>query len=203
MHGREYQDAHAPGSARPGRAATPAPKAEHGPGATPAQRDLLRLLQRRFGNRFVQRALAGRTGGQAEVDPEVERSIHQARGAGQTLQGGVRAEMESDFGTALGGVRVHTGRKADELSEALGARAFTTGQDIFFRQGAFDPASPGGRRLLAHELTHVMQQATAQPQARLVVGEPDDDHEREAEHVATAVVRQPAPDADEDDMEQD
>ena len=55
-------------------------------------------------------------------------------------------------------MRVHTGPRADSLNHTLQAKAFTTGQDIFFRQGAYNPASSGGQELLAHELTHVVQQ---------------------------------------------
>ena len=62
--------------------------------------------------------------------------------------------LEADFR----GVRVHTGAAADHLNQSLGARAFTVGQDIYFRQGEFDPGARGGRTLLAHELAHVVQQ---------------------------------------------
>lgn len=66
--------------------------------------------------------------------------------------------MERALGADFGGVRVHTDERADALNRSLRARAFTTGADIFFRRGAYDPASPGGREVLAHELTHVVQQ---------------------------------------------
>jgi len=170
----------------------------------PGSVQALLRLQRLHGNRYVQRALALAREADAEmpVDPEVERSIHQARGAGQALGGGVRAEMESAFGVGLEGVRVHTDTAADELNTALAARAFTTGQDIFFQRGEFDPGSTRGRELLAHELTHVVQQATAAPPVRLAVGRPGDAHEQEAERVAAMVARQPAPNTEEEDMDQ-
>jgi hypothetical protein len=84
--------------------------------------------------------------------------IDQARGGGTPLAEPVRSRMEAAFGADLGGVRVHTGGRAAELASSLGALAFTTGRDIFFGDGRYDPGSADGRRLLAHELTHVIQQ---------------------------------------------
>jgi hypothetical protein len=70
--------------------------------------------------------------------------------------------MEDHFGTDFSRVRVHSGARASLAATALGARAFTLGTNIVFGHGNFRPTSPGGRRLLAHELTHVIQQR-AQP----------------------------------------
>jgi len=66
--------------------------------------------------------------------------------------------MEPRFGADFGGVRVHADAEAHQLNQDLSARAFTTGQDIFFKQGEYSPSSAGGQALLAHELTHVLQQ---------------------------------------------
>jgi hypothetical protein len=85
-------------------------------------------------------------------------AIESARGGGSPLEDGVRREMESGFGRSLDDVRVHTDSRADELSRQMSARAFTTGSDIFFARGEYDPASPAGRQTLAHELAHVVQQ---------------------------------------------
>jgi hypothetical protein len=68
--------------------------------------------------------------------------------------------MEPRLGHDLGQVRVHTGTRADAAAQALGAVAFTRGRDIVFRQGAYSPETREGRHLLAHELAHVVQQAT-------------------------------------------
>jgi flagellar biosynthesis GTPase FlhF len=67
--------------------------------------------------------------------------------------------MEDAFGFDFTRVRIHADTEGDRLSRSLEARAFTTGSDIFFRQGAYKPESPSGQRLLAHELTHVVQQS--------------------------------------------
>jgi len=97
--------------------------------------------------------------------------------------------MESAFGANFSGVRVHTGAEAHSLNRSVSAVAFTTGQDIFFSHGAYQPASSGGRELLAHELTHVVQQSGAGVQAKLTVSQPGDPLEREADQMAQAVVR--------------
>jgi len=94
----------------------------------------------------------------AEVGPELESAIQRAQGSGQPLSDGVRQPMERAFGADFRGVRVHTDGEADSLNRSLQARAFTTGRDIFLRRGEYHPASSEGQRLLAHELTHVVQQ---------------------------------------------
>lgn len=152
--------------------------------------------QRTAGNAAVQRMLtqAHRAEGGA-VSPEIESAISHARGNGRPLDARVRRDMEGAFETDFGGVRVHTDALADRLSRSLGATAFTTGQDVFFREGTYDPGSASGRGLLAHELTHVVQQSGDGGSAGLVVGPAGDEYEREADQVAARVVsRSPAAD---------
>jgi hypothetical protein len=96
--------------------------------------------------------------GVAGVGPEFESSIHRARSKGMPLSDGVRQPMERAFGADFGGVRVHADGEADRLNRSIQARAFTTGQDVFLRLGEYRPRSSEGQRLLAHELTHVVQQ---------------------------------------------
>jgi hypothetical protein len=126
----------------------------------------------------------------SEAQPDVEQMIQSSRGGGQQLDKGVRSQMESSFGSDFGGVRVHTDTRADALNQALNARAFTTGQDIFFRRGNYDPGSSNGRELLAHELTHVVQQNQDEIQPKLTIGQPGDRYEQEADSVARAVIQQ-------------
>ncbi|MEZ4638279.1 MAG: DUF4157 domain-containing protein [Caldilineaceae bacterium] len=97
-----------------------------------------------------------------EVDPSITSQIQAARGGGRPLDDGVRGGMESGFGTDFGGVRVHTDSHADTLNRALNARAFTVGSDIFFKGGEYNPGNSGGKQLLAHELTHTIQQGAVQ-----------------------------------------
>ncbi|BAZ08736.1 hypothetical protein NIES4071_05420 [Calothrix sp. NIES-4071] len=90
--------------------------------------------------------------------PDLEASINQARGSGQPLADNIREPMEQAFGADFSGVKVHTDARADQLNQSIQAKAFTTGQDVFFRSGEYNPGSLGGQELLAHELTHVVQQ---------------------------------------------
>lgn len=99
-------------------------------------------------------------GPSAPVSGAVEQAIGAARGAGEALPPAARADMERGFGHDFRDVRVHTGPSDGALAESLNARAFTVGSDVFFAPGQFRPYSVGGRRLLAHELTHVVQQRT-------------------------------------------
>jgi hypothetical protein len=85
---------------------------------------------------------------------------------------------------------VHADAEADALSRSLNARAFTTGTDIFFSQGAHNPGSSGGRELLAHELTHVVQQTGDEVRPQLTVGRPGDRYEQEADQMSRAIMEQ-------------
>ncbi|OYD98187.1 hypothetical protein CDG76_03175 [Nostoc sp. 'Peltigera membranacea cyanobiont' 210A] len=97
-------------------------------------------------------------GGRTAATSELETSIQQARGNGQPLADDIKQPMEQGFGADFGSVRVHTDAQSNRLNESIQARAFTTGQDVFFRQGEYSPGSDAGKELLAHELTHVVQQ---------------------------------------------
>ena len=95
---------------------------------------------------------------QTLVTSNLEARVNAIRDRGQPLPGSVRDFFEPRFGYDFSQVRVHTDTESDTLNHALNACAFTTGQDIFFRQRAYSPGSSSGRELLAHELTHVVQQ---------------------------------------------
>ena len=95
------------------------------------------------------------------VSEGLEAGITTARGSGQPLPDSVRSSLESQLGHDFSQVHIHTDAKADKLSQQLGAEAFTTGNDVFFREGAYQPDSDSGRRLITHELTHVVQQGAA------------------------------------------
>ncbi len=97
----------------------------------------------------------------ATASPHVEAGIQRSQGGGQPLSEPVRGAMESSFGTDFHLVRVHSDGESDRLNRSLSARAFTAGRDIFFRHGEYRPGSRAGQRLLAHELTHVVQQGAA------------------------------------------
>lgn len=98
-------------------------------------------------------------GAEMATAPDLETSINQARGGGQPMADNIRKPMEQAFGADFSGVKVHTDGQSDQLNRSIQARAFTTGQDVFFGQGEYNPGSRGGQELLAHELTHVVQQS--------------------------------------------
>lgn len=157
-----------------------------------AEHSLLQL-QRQYGNRYVERVLAlarKASGEDAETGAtdEVENAIHKERGGGNNLDSGVRRQMEGALGADFSGVRVHVDTQSDTLNRTLSARAFTTGQDIFFSQGAYQPGSSSGRELIAHELTHVVQQDGNTVRRAMTVSQPGDPHEVEAEETARAIM---------------
>ena len=95
---------------------------------------------------------------QMTAAPDLETNINQARSGGQPMAQSIKEPMEQSFGADFSGVKVHTDERSNQLNQSIQARAFTTGQDVFFRQGEYNPGSRGGQELLAHELTHVVQQ---------------------------------------------
>lgn len=159
-----------------------------------AERSVL-SLQRQYGNHYVERVLTlARQSASAEetstgVPAEVESSIQQKRGSGHNLDSGVRKQMEGALGADFSGVRVHVDAQADSLNRNLNARAFTTGSDIFFSQNAYQPGNSTGRELIAHELTHVVQQDGDKVRRAMTVSHPEDAHEVEAEETARAVMQ--------------
>src|SRR3954451_5289498 len=113
--------------------------------------------------------------------------IHEvAHSAGQPLDSTTRGFMESRFGHDFSRVRVHSDARAAESAAALNALAFTQGAHVVFGRGLYEPASPKGRRLLAHELTHVVQQRVG-AQLKDGVGEANDTYERHADEAAWRV----------------
>ena len=93
-----------------------------------------------------------------DVDAKVEQTIKSEQGRGQALPANLQRSMGSAFGADFGNVRVHTDAVSNDLNAQVGARAFTTGSDLFFRDGEYQPDTPNGQKLLAHELTHTIQQ---------------------------------------------
>ena len=104
--------------------------------------------------------------GPRQTPPSLSTQIQSTTGGGSPMAPGVQAEMGSKIGADFSGVRIHTGPQASSMSNALGAQAFTYGNDIYFNEGKYQPESPDGKRLLAHELTHTVQQGASQPQVQ-------------------------------------
>ncbi|HEX5709095.1 MAG TPA: DUF4157 domain-containing protein [Pyrinomonadaceae bacterium] len=100
-----------------------------------------------------------RAGDTGHVAPPI---VHEAlRSAGRPLDSTAASFFSARFGHDFGGVRVHTDERSAESAEALGARAYTVGRDLVFGRGQYEPHTDGGRRLLAHELAHVVQQSSS------------------------------------------
>lgn len=118
------------------------------------------------------------------VHPDVESAIAQKRGSGTSLDAGVRERFSEGLGDSLDDVRVHNDEGAGQLAESVSARAFASGNDLFFGKGEYQPGSSGGDELLAHELTHVVQQRGAPESGPMQVSEPGDALEGEADEMA-------------------
>jgi hypothetical protein len=132
----------------------------------------------------IQKKSANENESEIAVPPIVPEVLHSP---GQPLDPALRGFMESRFGHDFSRVRIHSDTRAAESARVVNAIAYTGGYDVAFGQGRYEPASTEGRRLLAHELTHVVQQrAGAYPKDG--VGEAGDAYERHADKVAGMVV---------------
>lgn len=89
---------------------------------------------------------------------DLQQKLNTSKGSGRTLPEDTRSSLESAIGADFSNVNIHTGTDAVEMNKELGAQAFTHGSDIYFNEGKYDPASISGKYLLAHELTHTVQQ---------------------------------------------
>lgn len=151
-------------------------------------------MQQTVGNSAVQRFLVQREGtGPTELDDETASAINSQRGGGQTLEDSIADKAGQVMGQDFSQVKVHTDSQSDQLNRQVGAKAFTTGNDIFFREGAYNPGNEAGQRLIAHELTHVVQQGATTPnvQGKMTVNDPNDKYEAEADRVADTVMSAP------------
>jgi hypothetical protein len=96
--------------------------------------------------------------GESHAPSHVESQINSSKGGGNSMDHGTQHFMERRFGTDFSDVKIHTGSQAVQMSRELNAEAFTVGNDVYFNEGKYSPNSDSGRHLLAHELTHTVQQ---------------------------------------------
>ncbi len=108
---------------------------------------------------LVQRRSPGPGAAGGTASPLIESRVRAAATGGSALVPALRQTVEPRFRADFGGVRLHTDAKAAALATAIGARAFTFGNHIFFNDGQYQPHTPEGLELLAHELTHTIQQS--------------------------------------------
>ncbi len=143
----------------------------------------------------LQRAV-GNAGASALV--EDESPVHDVvRSGGSPLDVGVREDMESRFGQDFSGVRVHTDGAAHESAKSVNAQAYTVGENIVFQSDKYNPSSDSGKHMLAHELTHVVQQRSGPVDGTdagggVKVSDPSDRFEREASANADRLMSAPA-----------
>lgn len=97
-------------------------------------------------------------GNSGAASTRVSNKVEQSSGTGRSLSGKVLADMSHQFGMDLSDITIHTDAESTQLNKELGALAFTHGKDIYFKAGQFNPETTQGKFLLAHELTHVVQQ---------------------------------------------
>lgn len=91
----------------------------------------------------------------------LETNLNSSKGGGSPLPTNTKTEMESGFGTDFSSVKIHNDSKAVQMNQQLGSQAFANGSDIYFNEGKFNPSTQSGKHLLAHELTHTVQQGGA------------------------------------------
>jgi hypothetical protein len=145
--------------------------------------------------------VAGNAGTAALVEEERSPVLDTVGSGGSPLSDDVRADMEGRLGHDFGDVRVHSDGAAHESAKSVNAQAFTVGSDIVFQSGMYDPNSDSGRHMIAHELTHVVQQRNGPVDGTdagggVKISDPSDRFEREAVANADRVMSGPAPAAD-------
>ncbi|MGW8851353.1 eCIS core domain-containing protein [Streptomyces xiamenensis] len=161
-------------------------------------------LQRAVGNQAVGAMLqrdadrpgeeeSGLTGGGRSSVHDVVGS-----GGGQALDTDTRSDMEARLGADFSDVRVHTDSRAHDSAKEVGAHAYTVGNDVVFQRDAYAPGSDEGRTMLAHELTHVIQQRSGPVEGTeapggIRVSDPSDRYEREAVANAERAMAEPVP----------
>ena len=147
----------------------------------------------------LQRAV-GNAGVGALVSEEERSPVHDVvgSGSGSPLDTDTRADMESRLGHDFSDVRVHTDSRAHDSATAVNAHAYTVGSNVVFQRDKYDPSSTEGRTMLAHELTHVVQQRSGPVDGTptgggIQVSDPSDRFEREAAANAERAMSAPAP----------
>ncbi|HKP52235.1 MAG TPA: DUF4157 domain-containing protein [Chloroflexia bacterium] len=154
--------------------------------------EVMHSAQKTHGNRAVQRFLQVQrspTYAEEVTDDKIAQQISSKSGTGEKLDDPVRAQLERDLGTNLSHLQVHTDAEADHMARSVKATAFTSGRDIYFQAGSFDPRNPEGMKLLAHEAAHVMQQSKGPvdgkpTDAGITLSDSTDTFEQEAERIS-------------------
>jgi Domain of unknown function (DUF4157) len=130
-------------------------------------------LQRKPLASFIQRKESSRPG--AVASDAISNQINASRGNGSNMDRNTQSFMQSRFGADFSDVKIHTGSEAVQMNRELNAKAFTVGNDIYFNEGQHQPGSQEGKHLLAHELTHVIQQGKSTKSSKVIQRKSIDD----------------------------
>ena len=154
---------------------------------TPAP--IQRRVEKKDEDELQRNALAQRTANAGfEVDGDFEHRLNALNGSGSPLPDALRADFEPKFGADFSQVRTHTDAPSDQLNQSIQARAFTAGSHIFFRKGEYNPGSSAGKTLLAHELTHTVQQGAAHLLRQISRSAAEADNPRQASAISDTPV---------------
>lgn len=153
------------------------------------RRAAVQKLQQSHGNQAVQRLMDEDDKDKQDASPTIALKIKNSLGQGKPLDQDVQSQLEQHLQSDLSSVRVHTDPDAHRMAKELHAKAFTTGQDIYFRSGTYAPESPEGARLLAHEAAHTIQQKRGPVSGTLtedglLLSQPGDAFEQQADQIA-------------------
>ncbi|MBW2738206.1 MAG: DUF4157 domain-containing protein [Deltaproteobacteria bacterium] len=163
--------------------------------AKPLAEEITPLVQRQVEPEEEKEELQAKatSGHISEVNPNLESHIHSLNGGGQPLSESERSYFEPRFGRDFSQVRVHTDAQAAELAQVVNARAFTVGRNVLFGAGGYAPETASGQRLIAHELTHTIQQGSSKERLKQDTPTVDRPH-RESRNINRQVeVTQPLP----------
>jgi hypothetical protein len=167
-------------------------RVERGRARSPGHAAPTRPLHRYLGNNAVQRFYARelpRLAGTAIDAAAVISTLRATVGSGEPLREPTKTFMEMSLGTRLDRVRVHTDRRAQRLTQTLGAEALVVGRNIYFNEGRYVPETARGRKLLAHELVHTIQQGFSNHVPdELPVSRRADPFEQQADRISSAVI---------------
>ncbi|WP_083621988.1 eCIS core domain-containing protein [Planktothrix paucivesiculata] len=123
-------------------------------------------IQREGEEEEIQAKPQNKSLGGGAVSTDIETTIQSAKSGGSPLDAGMQRKMGKAMGADFSGVKVHTDSQSDKLNRSLSSRAFATGPNLFFKRGEYNPGSRSGQELIAHELTHVVQQGASKIQSK-------------------------------------
>lgn len=156
-------------------------------------RDSGRRINRKVEEEDLIQKTENQTSGRGPPQGEFSSKLNQTKGSGQPLDSATNSFMSNRFGADFSNVRIHDNSTAASMSDSISAKAFTHQNNIYFNQGQYQPNTSAGKHLLAHELTHTIQQGAVgtNVQPKLEIGSPTSALEKEADSMADKVMRKP------------